>query len=534
MVGGGYVQISHVPFFGWLPGKIDHGKTEGPIVAPLPSNMSLPTSSFQTALMTLASVWAGRYVNTGDRLMDQNLLMICTLGVTTVITFLFGNTTYLWNFLVYLWRRNPMKVRGYLLDSSDVLEKLPQVTLYSSRTFDGDGPSRYDYIRRTFKEPSITSPSENKLQRSDQPLSFQPTFVPFFVSFGHVVYLRYDGTGGISLVSSNKNAIHRASEALTDLLKDLPQDAKAVAPTTKLDILYPTMSQTPQGNLLPPSWTPGGGSGIPANFRKKGHISANKTFDTLFYEQKPHLLRLLNKFKEGHMYPGTISMDNKLGILLYGPPGTGKTGTISAIANMLGRHVIMINFSEITTCAQLDAVLGVVNNKDYIYVFDEFDCILNVLTNPTNLVQKPETKQEKWHELLAVAEGDERKEILSMIRESKKPNANTPLDLAYLLSKLDGLEDNNDRLIIATTNNPDKINPALLRPGRFDLKLCLGNCTANMYVEILSAYFGLSETERESVRLAQIPERRYSPLEVINTALTHSTFEETLQTLRSA
>jgi hypothetical protein len=158
---------------------------------------------------------------------------------------------------------------------------------------------------------------------------------------------------------------------------------------------------------------------------------------------------------------------------------------------------------------------------------------LLTLLIPADLRFAKDAKQERWHELLAVAEGDERKEILNMIRESKKPNANTPLDLAYLLSKLDGLEDNNDRLIIATTNNPDKINPALLRPGRFDLKLCLGNCTTAMYVDILTAFFALTETEGEIVRHAGIQERRFSPLEVINMALTHQEFTPTLRALQT-
>ena len=42
-------------------------------------------------------------------------------------------------------------------------------------------------------------------------------------------------------------------------------------------------------------------------------------------------------------------MDNKLGILLYGPPGTGKTGTISAIANMLQRDIILVSCASLTT-----------------------------------------------------------------------------------------------------------------------------------------------------------------------------------------
>jgi hypothetical protein len=509
--------------------------------------MSLQTTSFQTALITLLSVGMTRYINTGDRMLDQNLLMMGTLIVTTAITFMCGNTSYMWNLFVYLCKRDPMKIRGYLLDSIEVLEKTPQQILYASRTFDmPDNHHKYDYIKKTFRDPMITSaPPADRLMRTDGrtdaglPL-FGNSYAPFFVYYGHIVYLRYDNSGSISFVSSNRGALQRAAEKMADLLKDLPEDKVAAATSKKLDILYPVLGQAQQGgSLLGSSWPtsplPGSSSSPPPNMRRKGAISPNKTFDTLFYEQKSTLMSLVTKFKEGRMYPSSISMDNKLGILLYGPPGTGKTGTISAIANMLQRHVIMINFSEITTCAQLDTILSSGNNtKDYIYVFDEFDCILNVLTNPAaTQAAKPDAKQERWHELLAVAEGDERKDILNMIRESKKPNANTPLDLAYLLSKLDGLEDNNDRLIIATTNNPDKINPALLRPGRFDLKLCLGNCTTAMYVDILTAFFALSEEGREIVRYAGIQERRFSPLEVINMALTHQEFTSTLHALQT-
>jgi hypothetical protein len=523
-------------------------ENEGFLVGPkplLPSvpflsvKMSFQTTSFQNALIALLTIGLPRFINTGDRALDQHILMMGTLLVTTAITFAFNNTNYMWNLLVYIWKRDSTNIRGYLLDSIEVLEKMPQQTLYASRTFDNDSQPKYDYIKKTFREPSIgTTISPDKLMRSDGGASmFGNSYVPFFVYYGHIVYLRYDSGGNISFVSNNRGAIQRAAEKMTDLLKDLPEgDKTSPSPGKKLDILYPVLGQAQQGgNLMSSSWptSPLPGSTLPANMRRKGAISPNKTFDTLFYEQKSTLISLVSKFKEGRMYPSTISMDNKLGILLYGPPGTGKTGTISAIANMLQRHVIMINFSEVTTCAQLDTILSSANNKDYIYVFDEFDCILNVLTNPAAAQPKPDTKQEKWHELLAVAEGDERKDILNMIRESKKPNANTPLDLAYLLSKLDGLEDNNDRLIIATTNNPDKINPALLRPGRFDLKLCLGNCTTAMYVDILSAYFQLSEEEKQIVRQAGIPERRFSPLEVINVALTHQEFGPTLANLRA-
>ena len=107
---------------------------------------------------------------------------------------------------------------------------------------------------------------------------------------------------------------------------------------------------------------------------------------------------ILEKFKTKKMYPEHIPMDNKLGILLYGPPGTGKTGTISAIANYLERSLTVINFSVISTCKQLDSIMDPEKVKETIYVFDEFDCIPDVIGG-----EKQAEKQETdWGTLLFV------------------------------------------------------------------------------------------------------------------------------------
>lgn len=266
-----------------------------------------------------------------------------------------------------------------------------------------------------------------------------------------------------------------------------------------------------------------------------GTISPRKTFDTLFYDQKPQLMRLLERFKARTLYPDSISMDNKLGILLYGPPGTGKTGTISAIANYLHRDVIIINFAEMTKCSDLEGLLRSENSKKQIYVFDEFDCILDVMAQGNKDPVEQHYEKKDWATMLAVAtDKDERQKILDMMREgaqkNKKPDR---IDLGYLLQKLDGIEDNNDRIIIATTNHPENINPALLRPGRFDLKLCLGNCSAQMYEDILTNFFKGNNETRLQISKAGLPVKKWSPLQVINTAIVNETLEKTLDVLKS-
>lgn len=262
---------------------------------------------------------------------------------------------------------------------------------------------------------------------------------------------------------------------------------------------------------------------------KTAEISKKKTFDTLFYTQKDELMNILNKFKSETMYPEHIPMDNKLGILLYGPPGTGKTGTITAIANYLKRNITMINFADISTADELDLILDSKRYTETIFVFDEFDCLLDVLGKKGE-EEKPEKND--WATMIMMAEPDEKKQIMEMMKSGKKA-AKQNLNLAYLLQKLDGLESAEGRVIIATTNNPDKINPALLRPGRFDLKLCLGNCTQDMYCKILESFYREEKDVNRRVKKANIPDMKYSPLELMNIAMQHNTLDELLISILS-
>ena len=267
-------------------------------------------------------------------------------------------------------------------------------------------------------------------------------------------------------------------------------------------------------------------SGRFGNWKRVGSVSPRKTFDGLFFDQKETLINILRRFKTQTLYPANVPMANKLGILLYGPPGTGKTGTISAIANMLGRHVRVVDFSKIQSREDLDTMLNPDQYKSNMYVFDEFDCILDVITDRPASVQ---TENTDWGTLLLSATGDERKAILEAMKaRQSKP---VPIDLGYLLQKLDGLESAEDRIIVATTNHPEKLHPALVRPGRFDLKLCLGNCSTPMYVDIISMFYENDEAIRAKVAAANIPERKHSPLTVINTALQERDIDRLLAAL---
>jgi len=80
--------------------------------------------------------------------------------------------------------------------------------------------------------------------------------------------------------------------------------------------------------------------------------------------------------------------------------------------------------------------------------------------------------------------------------QSKKNNSNSKndphpeqLNLSFLLNLLDGVLETPGRILIITTNHPERLDKALIRPGRVDIHLQVGNCSQDMIVDILRFFY---------------------------------------------
>merc|ERR1711998_473813 len=67
------------------------------------------------------------------------------------------------------------------------------------------------------------------------------------------------------------------------------------------------------------------------------------------------------------------------------------------------------------------------------------------------------------------------------------------LNLSGLLNVLDGVVDTPERIVVMTTNHPEILDPALIRPGRIDQKILLGYMKWPNVVDMVTHYFQLKE-----------------------------------------
>ena len=140
-----------------------------------------------------------------------------------------------------------------------------------------------------------------------------------------------------------------------------------------------------------------------------------------------------------------LGIEAPKGVLLYGPPGTGKTLIARAVAHEASVHFIHINGPEIidkfygASEAQLRKVFEEAERKAPSIIFiDEIDAIA--------------AKREEM--------GGERQVERRVV--------------AQLLALMDGLQARGQVVVIAATNIPNSLDPALRRPGRFDREIEIG------------------------------------------------------------
>ena len=219
-------------------------------------------------------------------------------------------------------------------------------------------------------------------------------------------------------------------------------------------------------------------------------FKSNKTFTSVFFEEKDKFLKKLHFFLDNKNWYIKKGIPYHFGIFLHGEPGCGKTSIIKATAKLTKKHIFNIHLNRVKTCGELYNIFfnEIVNDKKVpiekrIYVFEDIDCLLDIIEDR----EDKEKRKINNNDAQINAEKSLLYDILSTEKKETKPEDN--LNLGALLNVFDGLLECPGRIIFMTSNYPDRIDKALLRPGRIDLNIELKKCNHDIILDILSHFF---------------------------------------------
>ncbi|KAL5722834.1 hypothetical protein ACHQM5_006305 [Ranunculus cassubicifolius] len=175
------------------------------------------------------------------------------------------------------------------------------------------------------------------------------------------------------------------------------------------------------------------------------HLHHPVTFDKLAMDdaQKKMIMDDLDRFVKRKEFYRRVGKAWKRGYLLYGPPGTGKSSLVAAMANYLNFDIYDLELTSLRGNSDFRRLLVSTKNQS-ILVIEDMDCSVDF--------QKP----------------------MKMM-----PKTVVQMTLSGMLNFMDGLWSScgDERIIIITTNHKDRLNPALLRPGRMDVHIHMSYCT---------------------------------------------------------
>jgi chaperone BCS1 len=197
-----------------------------------------------------------------------------------------------------------------------------------------------------------------------------------------------------------------------------------------------------------------------AGGRNGGLRRRKRGLETVFVDQaiKKRLVERLTWFVGAEEWHSSRGIPWKLGIILHGQPGTGKTSLIHALASDFGFDIKYIKSLHGLGAAFMSGM------KNDLFVIEDIDTIANGLNR--------DSQKER--------DGSNPFEGLAMF--------GSPLH--EILNSMDGIQTPDGLKFIVTTNHLDKLDPAIVRPGRIDDVIEIGPLSIDGARRMFKAFYG--------------------------------------------
>ena len=213
-------------------------------------------------------------------------------------------------------------------------------------------------------------------------------------------------------------------------------------------------------------------------------------------QQKHKCLADINEFLQAARWYSNRGIPYRRGYLFHGAPGTGKTSLSFALAGVFGLEVYCLSLTEVTLTEEDLIMLFTALPQRCIVLLEDIDCAGVSRPRPTTEKKKSKKKSKSKKSSSRKADTD--------TNPTKLTNAIT---ISGLLNAIDGVATAEGRILIMTTNFPEKLDAALTRPGRIDMRIEFTLASKQQIKELFLRMYSVDaeESNKQPTRLSQIP-----------------------------
>lgn len=190
-------------------------------------------------------------------------------------------------------------------------------------------------------------------------------------------------------------------------------------------------------------------------WRPFGQPKKKRTIGSVILDEgiKENILDDVKDFLQSGQWYFDRGIPYRRGYLLYGPPGSGKTSFIQALAGELDYNICILNLSEANlTDDRLNHLMNHIPERSLL-LLEDVDAAFN---------KRDQTDDTGYK---------------------------SGVTFSGLLNALDGVASSEETITFMTTNHPEKLDPAILRPGRVDYRVIVDNASAYQIEQMFLRFY---------------------------------------------